>query len=223
MDFNRLAPLSGRQERFVAEYLRDARPKAAAVRAGYSEKSASRIAWRLLHDPLVAAHIRAAQRNRSERLRVTTDRIVLEHSRIALADIGRIVRLTRKGPKLRARDEVGPDESAAVREVIRRKGGFHLKLYDKTKSLAVLTEMLGIVQRFQTDSRQAEEERIETEKVRAKFNALIDQMRARLNIDTEVSRFEALAEGVARGDDEAVALAQKGGFLDQPGAPGQRG
>jgi hypothetical protein len=43
-------------------------------------------------------------------------------------------------------------------------------------------------------------------------------MRERLNIDKEVSRFEALAEGVARGDEEAVMLAQKARFLDRPGA-----
>jgi hypothetical protein len=45
-----------------------------------------------------------------------------------------------------------------------------------------------------------------------------DSMRERLNIDKEVSRLEALAEGVARGDEEAVMLAQKARFLDRPGA-----
>jgi phage terminase small subunit len=209
--------LNPRHRRFVEEYLRDPRPKAAAIRAGYSEKSAAKTAWWLLHQPRVAAAIRAAQRNRSERLRVTTDRVVREHARIALADMGRLVRLTRKGPRLRRPREISADDSAAVREVIRSKDGFHIKLYDKTKSLHTLTAMLGLVDRLEADG-AAVEERAATKKWRAKFHALVDTMRERLKVDPGVSRYEAVAEGVARGDAEAVTLAEKAGYMKKSGA-----
>jgi phage terminase small subunit len=222
MDFDGLLPLDGRQQRFVEEYLRDARPKAAAIRAGYSETSAARIAWRLLHDPLVAAHIRAAQRDRSERLRISADRIVLEHARLALADIGRIVRLTSKGPRLRRPEDITADESAAVREVIRRKDGFHLRLYDKTKSLNVLTEMLGVVKRFQTDSAVAAEQEADYVKARNKFLEIVKAMRDRLGLNPEASPLEHIAEGVARGDEMAQWLAERIGYGPTPRPPKPR-
>lgn len=216
--------LSGPERRFVEEYLRDPRPKAAAIKAGYSERSAAPTAWRLLHRPRVAAAIRAGQRDRTARLRISVDRIVLEHARLALSDMGRIVQLTRKGPRLRAPAEITADESAAVREVIRRKGGFHLKLYDKAKSLHVLTEMLGVVKRFQaedaaTDAAAAQEREARYLETRDAFLSMVARMRDRLGLDPEASAMDQLAEGVARGDEEARWLAEKLGNGPTPRPP----
>lgn len=52
-----MAKLTEKQKRFVQEYLVDLNATAAARRAGYSEKSASRIAVELLNKNQVSAEI----------------------------------------------------------------------------------------------------------------------------------------------------------------------
>src|ERR1700733_14824216 len=112
-------PLTPRQRRFLEEYLVDFRPRAAAIRAGYSERTAAQSAWRLLRKAGIAERVSRHQQILTDRLRLSADRVMWEHARIAFADMGRLVRFTKKGPRLRPRREAGPNETAAVREVIR--------------------------------------------------------------------------------------------------------
>jgi phage terminase small subunit len=201
------------QQRFLSEYLVDFRPRAAAIRAGYAERNAAHSAWRLLQKPAIAKQVRTRQQILTDRLRLSADRVMWEHARIAFADMGRLVRFTRKGPRLRPRGEAGPNETAAVREVIRGRNGFHVRLYDKGRSLDMLTKMFGVVERFRAAQQQDTEDRAADDQFREKFFALVAAMRERLQIDPEVSPFEALAEGVARDDGEAIALAKQGRFM----------
>ena len=53
-------PMTDRQRRFVEEYLVDCNAAAAAVRAGYSEKSARRTASELKTVPVIQAALKAA-------------------------------------------------------------------------------------------------------------------------------------------------------------------
>jgi phage terminase small subunit len=206
-------PLTGLQKRFLDEYLVDQRPKAAAIRAGYAEGDAAHSAWRLLRHPIIAAAIRADLRQRTDRLRLSADRILWEHVRIGFADAGRFVRFTAKGPRLR-NAELGPDDTAAVREVIRRKGGFQIKLYDKRRSLDHLTKVFDILGGARAvASKSQEEERQQSQQFVAEFCALVDAIRARLNVNPEISRNDALAVAVARGDPEAILLAQRAGYI----------
>lgn len=65
--------LSDLQRKFVAEYLVDCNPGAAAVRAGYS---GARQGYALLETPEVRAAIKAAQDERAERLAVKADWVI---------------------------------------------------------------------------------------------------------------------------------------------------
>ncbi len=136
--------LNHRQRRFAEEYLRDRRPKAAAVRAGYGARHAAHSAWRLLHHRGVRAFIDKADRARADRLSLSVDRILLEHARVAFADMGTLVRLTRKGLRLRPG---AADGMAAVSEIRRFKGGFQLRLFDKPRALDTVSRLLGIAER----------------------------------------------------------------------------
>ena len=60
-----MSTLTPKQARFVAEYLRDLNATAAAMRAGYSEKTANQQGPRLLDNPAVAAAIDEAKLTRS--------------------------------------------------------------------------------------------------------------------------------------------------------------
>ncbi|WP_175863680.1 terminase small subunit [Burkholderia cepacia] len=68
--------LTAKQQRFVDEYLVDLNASAAARRAGYSEKTARVIADENLTKPDIQAAIAAAMKIRSERTKVTSDRVL---------------------------------------------------------------------------------------------------------------------------------------------------
>ena len=70
--------LKGKQQRFVEEYLIDLNATRAAIRAGYSEKTASAIGHENLRKPTIVEAIAEAQAKRSKRLEVTVDSISLE-------------------------------------------------------------------------------------------------------------------------------------------------
>jgi hypothetical protein len=65
--------LTPKQARFVAEYLLDANATQAAIRAGYSEKTAHAIGHENLSKPEIAAALKAAEQKRLDRLEITAD------------------------------------------------------------------------------------------------------------------------------------------------------
>lgn len=69
-------PLTPRQEAFVAEYLLDLNATQAAIRAGYSAKTADRIGPELLGKTCVRDAISAAKSKRAERVEVTADYVL---------------------------------------------------------------------------------------------------------------------------------------------------
>jgi phage terminase small subunit len=67
------AALTPKQEKFVQEYLIDLNATQAAIRAGYSEKTAKAIGHENLTKPDIAAAIEQAQKSLSERVEITQD------------------------------------------------------------------------------------------------------------------------------------------------------
>ena len=90
-------PLNDRQARFVAEYLVDLNATQAAIRSGYSARSAYSTGERMLRNAEVAAAIAEAQAARSRRTEVTADRVVLELARVAFGDPRRVMSWARSG------------------------------------------------------------------------------------------------------------------------------
>ena len=68
--------LTAKQERFVAEYLIDLTATQAAIRAGYSEKTASETGYENLRKPQIAEAVQKALAERSERTEVTQDYVL---------------------------------------------------------------------------------------------------------------------------------------------------
>ena len=69
--------LSRKEERFCLEYAIDYVGAAAARRAGYAEKSAAKIACKLLKDPRVMERIRQLQKEQAERLMINSDNVYI--------------------------------------------------------------------------------------------------------------------------------------------------
>lgn len=70
--------LTPKQKLFVDEYLVDLNATQAAIRAGYSEKTAYSIGNENLMKPEIAKAIQNAQQKRQERTEITQDRVVQE-------------------------------------------------------------------------------------------------------------------------------------------------
>ena len=68
--------MNKKQQTFADEYLLDLNGKQAAIRAGYSPKTAESQASRLLTNAKVAEYIAKAQQERSKRLQIDADWIV---------------------------------------------------------------------------------------------------------------------------------------------------
>ncbi len=141
--------LSDRQRKFVSEYLIHLNATKAAVRAGYSPRSAADIGHALLrrHEAVMSA-IRAAMEERERRTQVTADRIVTELARIAFADIRSFADWGPDGVGLRALAELSADDTAAVAEIYgpgAAGGRPKLKLHDKRAALELLARHLGLV------------------------------------------------------------------------------
>lgn len=82
--------LTNKQRRFVEEYLVDLNATQAAIRAGYSAKTAASQGERLLRNVEVAQAIQEAQAKRSERVQVDADYVLarlVEIDRMDVLDI----------------------------------------------------------------------------------------------------------------------------------------
>lgn len=78
--------LNQKQKAFVAEYLIDLNATQAAIRAGYSEKTAYSIGQRLLKHVEIQNALQKAMKEREERTEITQDRVLKEYARIAFFD-----------------------------------------------------------------------------------------------------------------------------------------
>lgn len=70
--------LTGRQERFCREYIIDYNATDAAIRAGYSKKTAYSIGSENLKKPELLARVRELQAEQAERLCITADWVVMQ-------------------------------------------------------------------------------------------------------------------------------------------------
>jgi len=81
------ARLTPKQCRFVEEYARDWNATAAAIRAGYSQRSARQIAAENLSKPDIAEALLAYTSNIAAEFEVTTRRMVHEYYRVAFSSV----------------------------------------------------------------------------------------------------------------------------------------
>ena len=68
--------LTPKQQRFVEEFLVDLNATQAAIRAGYSEKTAGAIGVENLRKPAIRSAIEKAQKARAERTEITQDDVI---------------------------------------------------------------------------------------------------------------------------------------------------
>ena len=161
-----MAKLTDKQKRFVDEYLIDLNATQAAIRSGYSEKSAARIAIELLNKTHVQAEIQRRQSKREKRTEITQDMVVKELARVAFAngsEFARVIErpvvspetgiaitdgsgkpLMRQCVVLTPTDKLTPDQRAAIAGIKEGKNGIEVSTCDKVKALELLGRHLGL-------------------------------------------------------------------------------
>lgn len=145
------------QDRFVDEWLIDFNGTQAAIRAGYSERSARSIAGRLLTKDNIQAEISRRQRDLQRRTEVSQERVVKELARVAFADATDYVQVeTRTVEKndgtelsyqtvtLTETAELSADQRAAIASIKQGANGVEIKLHDKIKALELLGRHIGM-------------------------------------------------------------------------------
>ena len=151
--------LNARQKAFVNAYLEKQNATAAALTAGYSEKTARQAGRRLLANVDIKSALRARGAAALARLEVTEDMVMQELAAIAFSNVKRFSRWTPDGElEVIGSDEI-PDALAAAIESIdektvksENKDGSRtysvtkrrLKLYNKLDALKTIAEYLGL-------------------------------------------------------------------------------
>jgi phage terminase small subunit len=106
--------LSPKQQRFVEEYLIDLNATQAAIRAGYSEKTAQPASSRLLSNVMVQAAIQEAMRARSERTQITADSVLKELALVGFSSIGNVLDFSGQMVRLRAAKDISEEAQRAL-------------------------------------------------------------------------------------------------------------
>ena len=83
----KMVKLTDKQKRFVSEYLVDLNATQAAIRAGYSVRTAKQIATENLSKPAISASIQAEMDKRSRRTEITADRVLKELAKIGFGNV----------------------------------------------------------------------------------------------------------------------------------------
>ncbi len=142
-----MVKLSPRQQLFADEYLVDLNGKQAAIRAGYSPKTAEVQASRLLTVVKVRTYIDKKMAERSRRTGVNADRVVIELARIAFANPTNIVDTDTAEVDNNNDDDTAAIQSIKVKRSFSKDGESverEIRFNDKTRSLELLGKHLGM-------------------------------------------------------------------------------
>lgn len=140
--------MTPKQKAFVAEYLVDLNATQAAIRAGYSEKTASRIGPNLIGKSCIQEAIQAAMSKREKRTEITADRVIQELARIAFLRSDDIFEIVGGSVRVKDTSEMSEDARSSLSgasETITEKGGtVRVQIADKVKSLELLGKHLAL-------------------------------------------------------------------------------
>lgn len=143
-----------KQKRFCNEYLKDLNGTQAAIRAGYSKKTANEQSTRLLAKVHIQKYLQAKEKKIEEKIDVTVEKIIREYSRIAFFDPRK---LFNDDDNLKQMTELGDEDAAVIggldvenlyegRGKDRENVGTlkKVKLVDKIRALDSLAKIKGL-------------------------------------------------------------------------------
>lgn len=140
--------LTPKQIKFIDEYLIDLNATQAAIRAGYSKKTAQRIGSENLSKPLLQAEIQKRQKKLQNRLEITQEKVLSELASIAFASGADFAKVKSNGllpsVEMVETDKLPPEKLAAIAGIKANQYGVEVKLHDKVRALEMLGKYLGL-------------------------------------------------------------------------------
>lgn len=164
--------MTDKQERFCEEYMIDLNATQAAIRAGYSPKTANEQGSQLLAKLSIQNRIAQLQAEQSRRTGVSADRVVRELAKIAFVNAADLI-----DPKTASlKSDVSHDDLAAVQSVKVKTFGEdgleqEVKLADKLRALDLLGKHLGM---FNGASGDTSDQLAEARKLLGGMDSVID-------------------------------------------------
>lgn len=136
--------LTDKQRLFVAEYLVDLNATQAAIRAGYSKKTAASQGQRLLRNVEISNALSEAYGARIERTGITADRVLEEYARLGFSDMRQFLSWDASGVLWKDSEDLDEGAAACISEVSETisEGGRtrRFKLHSKTHALDKLAQ-----------------------------------------------------------------------------------
>jgi len=161
---------SEKKKRFCEEFIIDLNGSAAAIRAGYSEKTARQKAYELLNEAEVQTCIKQLQSKLSQNCEVSAEEITNELKKIAFSSIANLHNswIERKQFEELSQDQKDSIESIETKVLKKNIGTadkpeivdveyVKIKLYDKLKALENLAKRIGY---YEIDNRQRNNETV---------------------------------------------------------------
>ena len=142
--------LNRRQTNFVNEYLVDLNATQAAIRAGYSARTAEQQGPRLLGNVGIASAIAERMNARARRTEITQDRVLQEYARLAFIDPAKLFDGSGRPLPIQQIDEdtrraiIGVDVATVGNEQMGVGEVLKLRLADKRAALDSLARHLGM-------------------------------------------------------------------------------
>jgi len=138
--------MTPKQKRFVDEYLIDLNATEAALRAGYSKRTAYSIGNENLKKPEIQKAIQKAMKDRERRTEITQDKVLREFAHIAFDDIRNYLEFwTDENGKLQVELKSSEEiDTRNISEIQLDNGKLKFKLYPKDNALTQLGRHLGL-------------------------------------------------------------------------------
>lgn len=153
--------LTAKQEMFCKEYMIDSNATQAAIRAGYSQRTANEQGARLLVNVSIQDRLSVLREKKSEELDFSFNRIATELAKVAFGDVknlfndnGRLIDINELNSEVSSSIKsvtVQQEKVTTMGEVFVESTVKKVESYDKLKALELLNKMFG---HFSKDNEQ---------------------------------------------------------------------
>jgi phage terminase small subunit len=148
--------LEDKQEMFCREYLKDLNGTQAAIRAGYSAKTARQISDNLLSKVDIQTFIDTLKEKRADKLEISAEKVLAELAKIGFSDLKDFLN---NDYSLKNLDQIDTSKSGAIqsiqKEIIQGETYTNttvkFKLHDKLSALEKIAKHIGF---FEKDNEQ---------------------------------------------------------------------
>lgn len=150
--------LTKKQDMFCREFIIDYHQTKAAIRAGYSEKTAYSIGNRLMKNVEIQEQIAELEKERMKRLNISQDRVLYELACIAMSNGADYGEVTEKNIPVENGEpvpvqcvdftltkELNDQQRRAISSIKEGKSGIEVRTHDKVKALELLMKHYGML------------------------------------------------------------------------------